>query len=53
MKVKVASLVIKSFQIEDLINIFLNNDYVVEIKNKDVKSFIVNVYVEKVEKGDE
>lgn len=39
----VATLEIKSYQLEDFINIMLINDYIVEIRNKDESKVLVLV----------
>lgn len=44
MKAKIANMIIKNFQLEDLINILLNNNYVVELKKYDRESSWVTVY---------
>lgn len=43
MKRVVATLEIKTYQLEDFINIMLTSDYIVEIRNKDESKVLVLV----------
>lgn len=48
----VATLEIKTYQLEDFINIMLTSDYIVEIRNKDENKVLVLVK-EQLEKREE
>lgn len=52
MKVPVGSLIIKTYQMEDLINILLNNNYIVELEHNDENTVLITVYT-KFEKEEE
>jgi hypothetical protein len=43
MEIVVATLEIKTYQLEDFINIMLTSDYIVEIRNKDERKVLVLV----------
>lgn len=52
MKTPIASLIIKTYQIEDLINILLNNNYIIELEHNDENTVLITVYT-KFEKEEE
>lgn len=52
MKTPIASLIIKIYQIEDLINILLNNNYIIELEHNDESTVLITVYT-KFEKEEE
>lgn len=52
MKTPIASLIIKTYQMEDLINILLNNNYIIELEHNDENTVLITVY-KKNEKEEE
>ena len=52
MKTLIASLIIKTYQMEDLINILLDNNYIVELEHNDESTVLITAYT-KFEKEEE
>lgn len=52
MEIVIAALEIKTYQLEDFINIMLTSDYIVEIRNKDESKVLVLVK-EKIKESEE
>lgn len=52
MKTPIASLIIKTYQMEDLINILLNNNYIIELEHNDENTVLITAYT-KFEKEEE
>lgn len=43
MKVEIGTITIKSYQMEDFVNMLIENNYIVEVQNKDNKHYYITI----------